>query len=261
MANIPSFRRSNRIRELCRALNLTDPYRTLYPNTREYTFIPSGERQYNRSRLDFFLISCDLSELVKNVIIPHSLSSTVFDHKCVSLLFNKQINNFNFFVKDNYIHSEEFGAGVHVAVVECYIQHCVVDGNFSEEQKREVLLQIGTLMQNLADIDNLKQTEATDGPTPFLTMQIEGKRGEIRENLENLPSMEFLNSLTLTHNPDVFLETLILCVKNNALLEQRRSIKIKNLKKSELIARVKSLKKVNIEDRDYNAIFRAESAL
>ncbi len=62
-------------------------------------------------------------------------------------------------------------------------------------------------------------------------------------------------------DPDVFLETLILCVKNNALLEQRRAIKIKNLKKSELISRVKSLKKVNIKDRDNNAIFRAESAL
>jgi hypothetical protein len=32
-------------------------------------------------------------------------------------------------------------------------------------------------------------------------------------------------------------------------------------KKSELISRVKSLKKVNFEDRDNNAIFRAESAL
>jgi hypothetical protein len=116
-------------------------------------------------------------------------------------------------------------------------------------------------MQNLVEIDIFKKREATDSPTPLLTMQIEGKRGEIRENLENLPSMEFLNSLTLTHNPDVFLETLILCVKNNALLEQGRAIKIKNLKKSELISRVKSLKKVNIEDRDNNAIFRAESAL
>jgi hypothetical protein len=92
-------------------------------------------------------------------------------------------------------------------------------------------------------------------------MQIEGKRGEIRENLENLPSMEYLDSLTLTHNPDVFLETLILCVKNNALLEQRRAIRIKNIKKSDLISKVKSLKKVNLEDRDNNAIFRAESAL
>ncbi len=261
MANIPSLRRSNRIRDLCTDLDLTDPYRHLYPNNREYTFVPSGDRQLNRSRLDLFIISCDLSAHVKNVTIPHSLSSTVFDHKCVSLIFSKQANSFNYFVKDNYINSEEFGVGVHIAVVECFIQHCVVDGNFSEDQKREVLLQIGTLTQNLFEIDELKTREAMDGPTPLLTMLIEGKRGEIRGNLENLPSMEFLDSLTLTHTHDIFLETLILCVKNNALQEQRRLIKIKNLKKSDLISRVKSLKKVNFEDRDNNAIFRAEAAL
>jgi exonuclease III len=81
MANIPSTRPSNHIRELCTALNLTDPYRNLYPNTREYTLIPSGDMQHNRSRLDFFIISRELPEQVKNVVIPHSLSSTVFDHK------------------------------------------------------------------------------------------------------------------------------------------------------------------------------------
>jgi exonuclease III len=54
MANIPSLRRSNRIRDLCTDLDLTDSYRHLYPNNRVYTFVPSGDRQLNRSRLDFF---------------------------------------------------------------------------------------------------------------------------------------------------------------------------------------------------------------
>jgi hypothetical protein len=66
-----------------------------------------------------------------------------------------------------------------------------VDVNFSEEQKRQVLLQVGTLTQNLVEIDNLKKSEATDGPTPLLTMQIEGKRGEIRDNLETCHPWNF----------------------------------------------------------------------
>ncbi len=99
----------------------------------------------------------------------------MFDHKCFSLLFNKQINNFNFFVKDNYIHSEEFGAGVHVAVVECYIQHCVVDVNFSEEQKRQVLLQVGTLMQNLVEIDNFKKSEASNPSSHYANRREKGR--------------------------------------------------------------------------------------
>ena len=100
MVNIPSSRRSNRIKVMCTNLSLIDPYRLLYPNTRDYTFTPMGENQLNRSRLDFFLISDHFSELVKNVIIPHSLSSTTFDHKNVSLLFAKRPSIFNFFVKD-----------------------------------------------------------------------------------------------------------------------------------------------------------------
>jgi hypothetical protein len=54
-----------------------------------------------------------------------------------------------------------------------------------------------------------------------------------------MPSMEFLDELSLEPTPDIFLETLILCIKNNALQEQRRSINVNNVKKSELILRVK----------------------
>ena len=76
-----------------------------------------------------------------------------------------------------------------------------------------------------------------------------------------MPSTEFLDNLTLEPSPDIFLETLILCVKNNALLEQRRSIAVNNVRKNELIAKVKSLKKLSPADRDVNAIIRAEAAL
>ncbi len=61
--------------------------------------------------------------------------------------------------------------------------------------------------------------------------------------LEELPTVELLDTLDLEPTPDIFLETLILCVKNYALLEQRRCIKQKNLKKSILISEIKSLKK------------------
>ena len=54
MANIPSRRRSDKLREICTELNLTDPYRTFYPTRREYTYIPSALGLTNRSRLDFF---------------------------------------------------------------------------------------------------------------------------------------------------------------------------------------------------------------
>jgi exonuclease III len=54
MANVPSTRRSRAIRNMCENLGITDPYRIFYPDTRDYTFTPSGLNQLNRSRLDFF---------------------------------------------------------------------------------------------------------------------------------------------------------------------------------------------------------------
>jgi len=90
MVNVPSVRRSRAIRNMCENLCVTDPYRIFYPETREYTFTPSGLNQLNRSRLDFFLVSKNLCDKIVNVVIPHSLSSTTFDHKNVNLIFSKK---------------------------------------------------------------------------------------------------------------------------------------------------------------------------
>ena len=150
---------------------------------------------------------------------------------------------------------------MHIAVVECYIIHASLSATFTINIKEDILRLIGGATLILTELQDLKIREANNGSSDLLTLQIEGKRAELRENLENLPSTEFLDNLTLEPSPDIFLETLILCVKNNALLEQRRSIAVNNVRKNELIAKVKSLKKLSPADRDVNAIIRAEAAL
>jgi hypothetical protein len=76
-----------------------------------------------------------LCEKLVNVVIPHSLSSTTFDHKNVNLIFAKKKGNFKFFVKDTYLDNDEFKCTVHLAVVECYVQHATIDNNFSDQIK------------------------------------------------------------------------------------------------------------------------------
>ncbi len=46
-------------------------------------------------------------------------------------------------------------------------------------------------------------------------------------------------------DPAIFMETLILCIKNNALLEQQRLSKLGNSKQNSLITEIKNLKNVN----------------
>ncbi len=55
MTNVPNARHSNKLRELMNEFNLVDPYRALWPNRRDYTFIPKGTVREYKSRLDFLL--------------------------------------------------------------------------------------------------------------------------------------------------------------------------------------------------------------
>jgi hypothetical protein len=119
---------------------------------------------------------------------------------------------------------------VHAAVVECYLIHSRIDQDLTLEIKNEFLRKIGSVNRILGELNELKTREIIDGANNLLTLQIEGKKGEIMAILDELPPVELLDTLVLDPSPDIFLETLILCVKNYALLEQRRCIKLKNLK-------------------------------
>jgi len=261
MANVPSSRRSRAIRNMCENLGVTDPYRIFYPETREYTFTPSGLNQLNCSRLDFFLVSKNLCDKIVNVVIPHSLSSTTFDHKNVNLIFSKKKGNFKFFVKDTYLDNDEFKCTVHLAVVECYIQHATINNEFSDRIKDDILTRIGTITVNLRELNLLKLNEAENGANPRLTLEIEGKLGEIKANLDELPNLEYLDNLSLDPDPAIFMETLILCIKNNALLEQQRLSKLGNTKQNSLITEIKNFKRENYGNVNAAIIQRKEREL
>ncbi len=123
MQNIPSLRRSTKIHEVCREFNLIEPFRTRNPNKREYTFIPSGINENNRSRLDFFLISTELYNQETLVTTPHSLNSTMFDHKSVSMFLKKKKFIQRNIIKDTVLNNPDLDAHVKCAVFECYLQH------------------------------------------------------------------------------------------------------------------------------------------
>jgi ribosomal protein L17 len=118
--------------------------------------------------------------------------------------------------------------------------HAIIDQYFTEEHRAEILARIGTVLGFLTEIQQLKTREVQEGASRLITLRIEGIRAEIRECLEHLPNFEALNTLNLEPTPDIFLETLILCVKNNALKEQKRAIQICTAKKNELISRLKN---------------------
>jgi exonuclease III len=85
MAGLPNTKNSELLENMCIEFGLIDPYRALYPDRREYTYIPFGNARLNRSRLDFFIITNDMLEMVHDCVINSSLKCKLFDHKCVTL--------------------------------------------------------------------------------------------------------------------------------------------------------------------------------
>ncbi len=87
MANPPSLTRSGWLNDICTRHHLSDPFRALGPDYKDYTYTP-GRGRNNRSRLDFSTIGDELIGKVKECkIVPHS-GCNLLDHKAVTLTLN-----------------------------------------------------------------------------------------------------------------------------------------------------------------------------
>jgi hypothetical protein len=54
MRSVPSRLRSGMINDLCGAVSVSNPFRIMNPDSREYTYNPSGTLRKNRSRIVYF---------------------------------------------------------------------------------------------------------------------------------------------------------------------------------------------------------------
>ena len=61
-------------------------FRFKYPETREYSYIPSQQGATGHSRLDFFLCNANLLDVIDRIYFENTI--TEFDHKCVNLTFD-----------------------------------------------------------------------------------------------------------------------------------------------------------------------------
>ena len=246
MVNIPSKNRSDKLRLMCTELKLLDPYRIFYPTRREYTFIPSALGLQNRSRLDFFIVSESVMNTTVNCSIPHSLTSTIFDHKPVFLSTKRKKISHKQTVNDIILDDPDLQFYVTIAVYETYIHHAVLNEKLSAERKQVILAAIGNIDDTLSRIRIAIGASIEVGHNNFnnnlAEMEIEGLRAEVRESIDDLPPLPFYENLDLEYNRDVFFETLSSSVKNITLGHQAWIFKTRNKLKATLTANIKNLK-------------------
>jgi hypothetical protein len=90
MRNLPSITRSRMVADLCDSFDLTDPFRILHPDVRDFTYNLSGVLRKNRSRIDFFLISSSIVASLETCSVAQGFCSKAFDHKPIFLNFRKR---------------------------------------------------------------------------------------------------------------------------------------------------------------------------
>jgi hypothetical protein len=129
MQDVPNIPHSKKISEICRDFNLSDPFHILYPNRLEYTYIPYGTVRKNRSRLNFFLISTNISLNIESCTIKPNTQSKLFDRKAIVLdcVKSKPLSS-RPNISNSIICDPDLNFVVALAYYECYA-HVVIDDN------------------------------------------------------------------------------------------------------------------------------------
>jgi exonuclease III len=265
MQNIPSRFRSDQVLNIANRYNLTDPFRFLNPNKRDYTYIPNAAANRNRSRIDFFLLSHNLLSNITDTGIETGRLTTLFDHKAVFLkLGTKKINIDRNKICNGILENKIIELIVEITVKEFYLNNSdpnAVPGHIKNPLKLEIgriynfLKQATNLELGLTAQDNLDQYP---DPEPVFA-EINLLTQHAMDIAETLPDLNYFQSLPLDIDPANFFEGLIMSIKNEILSKQSSIYKIKNRKKKLLRERICELKK-NIH-ANFEEIHRQEQIL
>jgi exonuclease III len=95
MRTPPNLNHSKKLLEICNRYLLTDPFRFLYPEKKEFSYCPRNPLQKNSSRLDYFIISESIIDNITDCVIADTVQNKLFDHKAVKLSFNIKKNTGN----------------------------------------------------------------------------------------------------------------------------------------------------------------------
>jgi hypothetical protein len=147
MCNPPSHIRSGWISDICDKFNLSDPFRTIHYNSRDFTYVPRDGGK-NRSRIDFFLVSDMLLRICNKCTISPSLNTSLFDHKSITLTFNVSNKPKQHYINPIIFKHPRFEAVVTAAVLETYLQHAV-EGQ-RDIDVAEGLLHVGRLINKIS---------------------------------------------------------------------------------------------------------------
>ena len=261
MQNIPNVRHSNLVEELSTSLSLMDPYRGLFPLRRDFTYVNKAVGRKNRSRIDFFLVSIDLFPSISECDIMPGLQSSLFDHKAIILSFypRVKIKSNKITISPAILNDDDIRIVVETAVIECYCHH--IDTNAVRNfNKIESLMNIGRIWNYLRLAGPAIELGEDDKLHNRLVYLEDIRIILLRFNVNELQEMPLIVS------NDLFMETLLLCVKNEVCSYQNFIFKKLAERKKYLIGEINALKNLNnvpcerqhFLEKELNTVFENE---
>jgi hypothetical protein len=248
MRSIPSRFRSEMIADLCEDLDLSDPFRTLHPEDREFTYYPSGTQRKNRSRIDFFLISSCLYNIMDSCNIAQSFCRKNFDHKPIFLNLKKRKGKGRAAIYactvDNPLAQDIVRYSVYRTVLESRrADGGVVTGNILREES-EKLVAIKNLINQICFLQGSLATGVVD---QTMLDELEHNAAALPAAWNRVAALPYLESFERQVSADVYFELLIENVRINLLNLQKHIKSVESAKRNEWIRELVLLKRTGYE--------------
>ncbi len=132
---------------------------------------------------------------------------------------------------------------INITTLECYINHLIPSDVLSDIEIENQRAIIGRVCSLYKELSTVRLQDAELGSTQDLLDIMLETRNAIKNNLDQLPSIEQLQSCELSCSRDTFLEILIMAIKGSSLSHQHDFFKIKNAKRKSIENKIKDLKK------------------
>ena len=239
MNSPPSLIRSRALADVCELYLLSDPFRALHPDRRDFSYRPKNG-QNNRSRLDFFIVSDSLLFFVSKCEISVEIATELFDHHSVSLSFNNKNFKPRLSINNVILKHPRFLDVALAAAADTYLSHA--SDNNPHINIAAGRLEVGAFLLLLREINDLEYDIELNGSTPEKILEKDNKSRNLELSRNNMPTPEQLDQINRSCPDDTFLEVLMGNIRNSIISFQSWTKKVSTLKKSLLVSRINSLR-------------------
>ena len=244
MRNIPSRIRSDHVRDLCDFADLSDPFRTLHPEARDFSYQPSGEVRKNRSRIDFFLVSSSLYNEIESCTVAQGFCRKSFDHKPIFLSLKKMGKKCRTVIHDSTLSNNLAADTVRLAVFKCTVSAALTNaGMISTDILNNELRKLNLIEGIINRIVYLRGKEVSSELVLDETMEMHNLEASLSEDWDSMVPLAQLRDFERQVDGDLFFEEILSAARDSLLTLQSRIREAESEKKrgwSIELARLKS---------------------